>query len=68
LENIEFESLRKHAGWTIKCARDLVQSRPATSKIQVSKTDDSFCEVSEKNLLDIFKDLGEDVLVQPGKY
>ena len=68
LGNIEFESLRKHAGWAIKRARDLVQSGPAASKIQVSKADDSFCEVSKKNLLDIFKDLGEDVLVQPGKY
>ena len=68
LGNIEFESLRKHAGWAIKRARDSVQSGPAASKIQVSKADDSFCEVSKKNLLDIFKDLGEDVLVQPGKY
>ena len=67
LENIEIEVLRRHAGWAIKRARDLVQSGSATLKIQVSKADDSsFCEVSKQRLLDIFKDLGEDVLVEPG--
>ena len=64
LENIEFELLRKHAGWAIKRARDLVQSGCATLKIQISKADDSFCEVSKQKLLDIFKDHGEDVLVK----
>ena len=68
MENIEFELLRKHAGWAIKRARDLVQSGCTTLKIQVSKADDSFCEVSKQRLLDIFKDLGEDVLVESGKY
>ena len=66
LENIEFELLKKHAGWDIKRARDLVQSGCATLKIQISKADDSFCEVSKQKLLDNFKDLGEDVLVESG--
>ena len=61
LENIEFELQRKHAGWAIKRARDLVQSGCATLKIQVSKADDLFCEVSKQRLLD-------DVLVESGKF
>ncbi|CAB4014839.1 Hypothetical predicted protein [Paramuricea clavata] len=59
-------------GYNISSLTSLRSSRllmkKQTNVYEVSKADDSFCEVSKKNLLDIFKDLGEDVLVQPGKY
>jgi hypothetical protein len=41
LENIEYESIKKHAGLAIKRASDLIQSGPSSSsssyKIQLAK-------------------------------
>ena len=38
------------------------------TQIQVSKTKETRVEVSRQHLLDLIKRLGEDVLVQPGKF
>ena len=65
---IEDESIKEHAGWVMKRVRDMFQHGQDMYKIQVSKTNETCVEVGRQHLLDLIKRLGEDVLVQPGKF
>ena len=67
-DNIEMEAIREHAGWACKRVRDTFKDGPQTCKIQVSKTNSSCVLVGKQYLMELIKRLGEDKLVQPGKF
>ena len=48
--------------------RDTFKDGPPVCKIQVSKTNNKCIKVGKQYIVDVIKRLGEDKLVQPGKF
>ena len=67
-DNIESKSIRDHAGWVLKRVRNLFNSRPDTYKVRVSKSDSSEIEENKHFILALIETLGNDVLVQQGRF
>ena len=68
IEAVQAESIQEHAGWVCKRVRDLFKNGPAVHKIQMSKTNSVQVEVSKHFMLSLIQRLGQDTLIQPGKF
>ena len=60
--------MKEHAGWVFKRVREELNSGPGTHKIQLSKTNNTMVEGNKYHIFSLMKRLGQDSLVQPGKF
>ena len=67
-ENVELQAIREHSGWVCKRVRDTFKDGPQTFQLNISKTNDNCIDVPKQYIMDLVKSLGEDKLIQPGKF
>ena len=67
-DEAEREAIRRHAGWAVKRARDVIHSGATVISIKRSKDDNTATEVTKKCLLLFFEKFGEDQRQDSGKF
>ena len=67
-ENVELQAITEHSGWVCKRVRDSFKDGPQTYQLNMSKTNDNCVDVPKQYIMDLVKSLGEDKLIQPGKF
>ena len=65
----EIDSVKDHAGWAIKKARDIIKSSTEDKlRIKKSSDDDIWCEVDKSVALELLSKLGNDEKQQDGRF
>ena len=68
VENVELHAIKEHSGWVCKRVRDTFKDGEKTYQLKVSKTNNNCINVPKQYIMDLVKSLGEDKLIQPGKF